>query len=111
MKNLLNLDKIMNKKQINMERMAVLVVLAYTIGLLIGEQIRDQVHGGTKKMEAVFWSIHAAQAEGPSNQRSVCPCSGLCLYDLHKNCLSRCPNSCLNVRKGLLTEQQSYDTL
>ena len=49
MKNLLNLDKIMNKKQINMERMAVLVVLAYTIGLLIGEQIRDQVHGGTKK--------------------------------------------------------------
>ena len=49
MKNLLNLDKIMNKKQINMERMASLIVLAYTIGLLIGEQIRDQIHGGTKK--------------------------------------------------------------
>jgi hypothetical protein len=49
MKNLLNLDKIMNKKQINMERMVALVVLAYTIGLLIGEQIRDKVHGGSKK--------------------------------------------------------------
>jgi hypothetical protein len=36
MKNLLNLDKIMNKKQVNMEKMVALVALAYIIGFLIG---------------------------------------------------------------------------
>ena len=46
MKNLLNLDKIMNKKQDNMEKMAALLVLAYVIGFLIGEQIRDWEYGG-----------------------------------------------------------------
>ena len=49
MKNLLNLDKIMNKKQVNMEKMVALVALAYTIGFLIGEQIRDRVYSGSKK--------------------------------------------------------------
>ena len=48
LKNLLNLDKVMNKKQDNMEKMVALVLLAYTIGLLIGEQIRDQVYTGRK---------------------------------------------------------------
>jgi len=49
MKNLLNLDKIMNKKQDNMEKMAALLVLAYAIGFLIGEQIRDWEYGGSSK--------------------------------------------------------------
>jgi len=49
MKNLLNLDKIMNKKQINMEKMVALVVLAYVIGFLIGEEIRNWEYGGSKK--------------------------------------------------------------
>ena len=49
MKNLLNLDKIMNKKQDNMEKMAALLVLAYVIGFLIGEQIRDWEYGGSSK--------------------------------------------------------------
>ncbi len=51
MKNLLNLDKIMNKKQINMEKMVALVALAYIIGFLMGEQVRDQAYGGSRKWE------------------------------------------------------------
>ena len=51
MKNLLNLDKIMNKKQVNMEKMVALVALAYIIGFLLGEQVRDQMYGGSKKWE------------------------------------------------------------
>jgi hypothetical protein len=51
MKNLLNLDKIMNKKQINMEKMVALVALAYIVGFLVGEQIRDQMYYGSKKWE------------------------------------------------------------
>jgi hypothetical protein len=54
MKNLLNLDKIMNKKQDNMEKMVALVVLAYVIGFLIGEQIRDWQYGGTRK-----WKLYS----------------------------------------------------
>ena len=54
LKNLLNLDKIMNKKQINMEKMVALVVLAYIIGFLIGEEIRDWEYGGSKK-----WKLYS----------------------------------------------------
>jgi len=49
LKSLLNLDKIMNKKQVNMEKMVALVALAYTIGFLVGEQIRDRAYGGSRK--------------------------------------------------------------
>jgi hypothetical protein len=51
MKSLLNLDKIMNKKQVNLEKMVALVALAYIIGFLLGEQIRDQMYCGSKKWE------------------------------------------------------------
>lgn len=48
LKSLLNIDKIMNKKRINMEKMIALVLLAYCIGLLLGEFIRDIIYKGTK---------------------------------------------------------------
>ena len=48
LKDLLDLDKIMNKKQENMEKMVALTLLAYSIGLLLGEEIRDRVYTGEK---------------------------------------------------------------
>jgi len=51
LKSLLDLDKIMNKKQVNMEKMVALVLLAYSIGLLIGEQIRSRVYSATKRKQ------------------------------------------------------------
>ena len=44
LKNLLGLDRIMNKSRVKMEKMVALVLLAYAIGLLIGEEIRDKVY-------------------------------------------------------------------
>ncbi len=44
MKNLLNIGKIMNKKRENMEKMIALLLIAYAIGLLIGEHIRDRIY-------------------------------------------------------------------
>ena len=41
LKSLLHLDKIVNKTQDNMEKMVALVLIAYAIGLLVGESIRD----------------------------------------------------------------------
>ena len=44
LKSLLNLDKIMNKSQTNMEKMAAMTMIAYTVGVLVGEAIRDEMY-------------------------------------------------------------------
>jgi len=46
LKSLLGLDKIMNKSRVNMEKMVALLLIAYTIGLLVGESLRDKLYGG-----------------------------------------------------------------
>jgi hypothetical protein len=46
LKSLLNLEKVMNKQREQMEKMVALVLLAYAIGLLVGEAIRDRMYGG-----------------------------------------------------------------
>ena len=46
LKSLLCLDKVMNKSQAKMEQMVAMVLLTYTIGLLVGESIRDHLYGG-----------------------------------------------------------------
>ena len=45
LKSLLRLDKIMNKSQQLMEKMVALLLIAYTIGLLVGESLRDKMYG------------------------------------------------------------------
>lgn len=45
LKSLLCLDKVMNKSQAKMEQMVAMVLLTYTIGLLVGESIRDHLYG------------------------------------------------------------------
>lgn len=44
MKSLLGLDRVMNKTQEKMEQAVALVLIAYAIGLLVGEELRDQTH-------------------------------------------------------------------
>lgn len=44
-KDLLHLPKVMNKRQDNMEKMIALALIAYTVGLLFGEVIRDVTYG------------------------------------------------------------------
>jgi len=48
LKDILKINKIMNKKQENMEKMVALVLLAYVIGFLVGEEIRDRAYSGKK---------------------------------------------------------------
>ncbi len=64
LKGLLNLEKLMNKKRDNMEKMVALVPLTYGIGLLVGEEIRERVYGGGKKDGVVLGTFHPAEAEG-----------------------------------------------
>lgn len=45
LKNLLHVDTLMNKKPEQMEKMIALVMLAFSIGVLTGEGVRDAVYG------------------------------------------------------------------
>ena len=45
LKSLLGLDRPMNKTQHNMEQLAVLTMIAYAVGLLVGEALRDELYG------------------------------------------------------------------
>jgi len=45
LKSLLGLVKLMNKQQVYMEKMLALLLLTFTIGLLVGEEIRDFLYG------------------------------------------------------------------
>ena len=45
LKSLLNLEKVMNKRREQMEKVVALVLLAYAIGLLVGEALRDRAYG------------------------------------------------------------------
>jgi hypothetical protein len=45
LKSLLHLDKVMNKKLEHLEKMIALVMLAYSIGVLTGEGVRDALFG------------------------------------------------------------------
>lgn len=45
LKSLLGMTKLMNKLQVYMEKMLALLLLTFTIGLLVGEEIRDLLYG------------------------------------------------------------------
>lgn len=45
LKSLLGLRKLMNKQQVYMEKMVALLLLTFTIGLLVGEELRDLLYG------------------------------------------------------------------
>ncbi len=45
LKSLLHLDQVMNKRQVLMEKMVALVLLAFSIGIWVGERLRDEVYG------------------------------------------------------------------
>jgi hypothetical protein len=64
LKSLLCLDKMMNKKRELMEKMVAMVLLAYGLGLLVGEKLRDRMYRGGKKMGNVFRTVHPTKAAG-----------------------------------------------
>ncbi len=45
LKSLLGLTRLMNKQQVYMEKMVSLLLLTFTIGLLVGEELRDLLYG------------------------------------------------------------------
>jgi hypothetical protein len=65
LKSLLCLDKVMNKSQAKMEQMVAMMLLTYTIGLLVGESLRDHFYGGPEpqgreiKRTSKRWTLYS----------------------------------------------------
>jgi len=60
LKSLLGLHKLMNKTQHNLEQMIALVLLAYAVGLLLGESLRDQLYAHCPSLWATYsglWTL------------------------------------------------------
>ncbi|MCX8062101.1 MAG: hypothetical protein N3D16_05925 [Anaerolineales bacterium] len=97
----LRLTKLMNKRQEYAEKMFTLLLLVFTIGLLVGEELRVWLYGeqiaGETKMETLFWSICTAQSKlaTPQSPKSS---HFSCRFDhLSQPGSSICPNFCLNL--------------
>jgi len=51
-KNLLGMDRVMNKRQDRMEKVLALLLIVYAIAFLIGEVLRDYLYGGLLEAQA-----------------------------------------------------------
>jgi hypothetical protein len=60
LKSLLHVDKVVSKTQKNMEKLILLMMIVYTIGVLVGEKVRDRMFPGEKKMEPLFWPFYTS---------------------------------------------------
>ena len=92
LKSLLRWDKIMNKTRRNMERMTAIVLLAYAIALLVGEDIRERIYHGTKSKlySGLFILLKhrirlAREAIGESVARAYSLLSGIILGSVRTN--------------------------
>jgi len=83
LKSLLGLHKMMNKSQQHMEQMAALLMIAYAIGLLVGEAIRDQLFAPTQQsqMSSACPPSHAPAANSDQKWKLY---SGLFILLKHK---------------------------
>lgn len=70
LKSLLGLGKIMNKKREYLEKVIALVLLAYGLGLLVGEGLREELYSG-EKTEALLGVVHPAEAPGEAESARV----------------------------------------
>lgn len=88
LKNLLNLDKLMNKSQSHMEQMAALVMLAFTIGFLSGEAVRDELYGAPDAPQAAPTEPAVAETTQTKARRKWQLYSGLFIVLKRKIALS-----------------------
>jgi hypothetical protein len=49
LKSLLHVDEVLSKTRKNMEKLILLMLIVYTIGVLVGEKVRDRMFPGEKK--------------------------------------------------------------
>jgi hypothetical protein len=64
LKSLLHMDRVMNKRRDYMERLVAWALIAYAIGFVVGEFLRDEQYRGKKKeVGELFWTLHPPAPE------------------------------------------------
>jgi hypothetical protein len=106
LKSLLGLEKIMNKSQENMEKMVALLLMTYTIGLLVGEALRDQMYGTPQPPQETAASSPSASSPAKSKGKRWGLYSGLFILLKQKILLSRAA-----LEQLVLTVLQSFAQL
>ena len=66
LKSLLHLDQVMNQRQDRMEKMVALTLLAFSLGLWVGERLRDALYGPAPQVPAAPRSRTAQKQTTPS---------------------------------------------
>jgi len=90
LKGLLGLEKGMSKKLENLEKWIAFMLLAYAVGLRIGETIRDEVYRG-KKAPGLLWAFYPPPAPAPAEAHPAGP------GPVQGHRPRPCPISCLKV--------------
>ncbi len=88
LKSLLSFDKLMNKSQQHMEQMAALVMLAFTLGYLVGEAVRDELYGPPPAAETAAAPVPMTETAQIKVQRKWQLYSGLFIVLKRKISLS-----------------------
>jgi Transposase DDE domain len=90
LKDLLGLDHLMNKTQHNMQQMAALTLIAYAVGLLVGECLRDELYGPPPTSDATApLAPSSPEPKPPASRHKWRLYSGLFILLKHKLSLSR----------------------
>jgi hypothetical protein len=69
LKSLLHLDQVMNKRQEQMEKMVAMLLLAFSIGLWVGEGLRDEVYGPAPQVSAPLAKRQSNKGRRPAKRR------------------------------------------
>jgi hypothetical protein len=101
LKGLLGLEKVMSKKLENLEKLIAFMLLAYAVGLLIGETIRDEVYRG-KKAPGLLGAFYPPQAPAPAEAQAIFEAHPAGPGPVQGHRPRPCPISCLKVRSERL---------
>ena len=97
LKTLLCLEKLMNKTQGYLVGMVALMLMAYGIGLALGEAVREKILANSRYYPDVFRAVRVAKAQGeggPGGRKEDHRTRPLLISPA--NSLT-CPNSCLKL--------------
>jgi hypothetical protein len=101
LKGLLGLEKVMSKKLENLEKWIAFMLLAYAVGLRIGETIRDEVYRG-KKAPGLLGAFYPPPAPAPAEAHPAGP------GPVQGHRPRPCPISCLKVRTLPVVSRDSF---
>jgi hypothetical protein len=108
LKGLLGLEKVMSKKLENLEKLIAFMLLAYAVGLLIGETIRDEVYRG-KKAPGLLGAFYPPQAPAPAEAQAIFEAHPAGPGPVQGHRPRPCPISCLKVRRFRLDKASRFE--